>query len=318
MDISAWLVSGALPAAIAAGACWLSYWLAGSGCCAGAHAAEPLPTESTGPELTGPDLAGASSRRGRLAPAVLGLGWAVAVAAALIGQRHLAGDESSHWWPEDFWQRGYWWLLIAAVTLSATAWAAFAGSSARWVAAGVLAMGTAAGSLPTGAGWEDTFPLHAGWGLLLGSACLLAFWSLDRLARRRSERWFPLVVLAMLAGPMLVAATTYGALVQWTIAAIAATLVCVIAALAGRLPGGIGIAYPAAAFFTVLMAAGRFYSYEDHPWWSYLGLLLLAPAVSSVDRLIARRGTGLRAMVAAGVAAALIAASAAWHLRDLQ
>lgn len=312
MDISAWLVSGALPAAIAAGACWLSYWLAGTGHSAGSHAAEPLPPESAGPVLTEEP-----GRRRRWAPAVLGLGWAVAVAAALIGQRQLAGDESPHWWPEDFWQRGYWWQLIAA-TLSATAWAAFAGSNARWVAAGVLAMGTAAGSLPTGEGWEDTFELHAGWMLLLGSACLLAFWSLDRLARRRSERWFPLVVLAMLAGPMLVAATTYGALVQWTIAAIAATLVCVIAALAGRLPGGIGIVYPAAAFFTVLMAAGRFYSYEDHPWWSYLGLLLLAPAVSSVDRLIARRGTGLRVMVAAGVAAALIAASAAWHLRDLQ
>jgi len=313
MDISAWLVSGALPAAIAAGACWLSYWLGGRGGGAESHAAEPLPSESAGSVPTGEP-----SRRGRLAPAILGLGWAVAVAAALIGQRQLAGDESSHWWPEDFWQRGYWWLLIAAATLSTTAWAPFAGSTARWVAAGVLAMGTAAGSLPTGDGWEDTFPLHAGWGLLLGSACLLAFWSLDRLARRRSERWFPLVVLATLAGPMLVAATTYGALVQWTIAAIAATLVCVAFALVGRLPGGIGIAYPAAAFFTVLMAAGRFYSYEDHPWWSYLGLLLVAPVVSSVDRLISPRGTGLRAMIAAGVAAVLIAASAAWHLRDLQ
>jgi len=312
MEISAWLVSGALPAAIAAGACWLSYWLAGRGHSAGSLA-EPLPSESAGAVSTGEP-----GRRGRLAPAVLGLGWAVAVAAALIGQRQLAGDESSHWWPEDFWQRGYWWLLIAAVTLSATAWATFAGSTARWVAAGVLAMGTAAGSLPTGEGWEDTFPLHAGWGLLLGSACLLAFWSLDRLAGRRSERWFPLVVLAMLAGPMLMAATTYGALVQWTIAALAATLICVVAALAGRLPGGIGIAYPAAAFFTVLMAAGRFYSYEDHPWWSYLGLLLLAPAVSSVDRLVASRSTWLRVAVAASVAAVLIAASAAWHLRDLQ
>lgn len=317
MDISAWLVSGALPAVIAAAACWLSYRLAGKGDQAAAHAAEPLSTVSTGRELTEPELNGETSRQ-CLAPAVLGLGWAVAVAAALIGQRQLAGDESSHWWPEDFWQRGYWWLLLAAVTLSATACAAWAESSSRWVAAGVLAMGTAAGSLPTGEGWEDTFELHAGWMLLLGSACLLAFWSLDRLARRRSERWFPLVVLAMLAGPMLVAATTYGALVQWTIAAIAATLVCVIAALAGRLPGGIGIAYPAAAFFTVLMAAGRFFSYEDYPWWSYLGMLLLPPAVSGADRLIAHRGTGLRVTVAASLAAALIAASAAWHLQDLQ
>ncbi len=312
MDISAWLVSGALPAAIAALACWWASRLAGSNRGGRTDVSEsPLEANASTP-------ASGLTRRQRLAPPVLGLGWAVAVSVALIGQRWLTGDESSHWWPDEFWQRGYWWLLIAAAALSSTVWSAHPAAGWRWVAAGVLAMGTASASLPSGEGWEDTLPLHSGWMLLLGIACLLAFWSLDRLARRRSERWFPLVVLAMLAGPMLVAATTYGALVQWTIAAIAATLVCVAFALAGRLPSAIGITYPASAFFTVMMAAGRFYSYEDHPWWSYLGMLLLAPAVATVDQVIARRSTALRVTVAASVAAALLAASAAWHLRDLQ
>lgn len=309
MDLSAWLVSGALPAAIAAAACWLSDRLAGRG-----RSAEPRAAEPDAPERAGPASTGTRSRRERPAPAVLGLGWAVAVAAALIGQRQLSGDESSHGWPADFWQRGYWWLLIAAATLSATAGAAWAASTARWVAAGVLAMGTAAGSLPSGEGWEDTFPLHAGWGLLLGIACLLAFWSLDQLARRRSERWLPLVVLAMLGGPLLVAATTYSALVQWTIAALSATAVCVIFAASGRLRGGIGITYPAAAFMTVMLAAGRFYSYEDLPWWSYAGMLGLAPLVVLADRAVVTRGPATRIGIAAGVAAAVLAGSAALHL----
>src|SRR5690606_24801714 len=106
MDISAWLVSGALPAAIAALTCWWASRWAGIDRGGGSLVSEsPLEANTSTPP------ASALTRRQRLAPAVLGLGWAIAVSVALIGQRRLAGDESSHWWPDEFWQRGYWWLL---------------------------------------------------------------------------------------------------------------------------------------------------------------------------------------------------------------
>lgn len=307
MDSTAWWISAALPAAIAAVACWWAHRLEAAG--------EPP--------------------RQRWAAAVLSLGWAIAVCAALFAQRITAGDESSWWWPADFWQRGYLGLLASALILggSACGLADCGGSGGhassttdasstahasggRWVLAGLLAMATALISLPAGEGWEDTQPLHRPWMFLLSAACLLAFWSLDRLGRRGTQRWLPLVVLAMLGGPLLVATTTYGALVQWTIAALAATVVCALFAASGRLRGGIGIAYPATAFMTVLLAAGRFYSYEDLPWWSYAGMLGLAPLVALADWAVASRSPATRIGVAAGVAAAVLAGSAALHLGE--
>lgn len=250
-------------------------------------------------------------------PAVLGLGWSLAVFAGLIGWRIASGAESSLLWPEDFWQRGYLCQFAAAMLLATTTWSPVRRAAGRWVAAGLLAMVTASLSLPSGTGWEDAFPAHRAWGVLLGGACLLNLFACDHLAARGSDRWFPLVVMAMLAGPMFVAATTYGALAQWTLAAIAATLPCILFAAVGRLRQGVvvGFAYPAVAFATAMIAAGRFFSYENHPWWTYLALLLVAPAVALIDRGLPQRKAGTRVVVAACVSAVLIAVAVACQLQ---
>jgi hypothetical protein len=237
------------------------------------------------------------------------------------------GEESSFAWPADFWQRGYWGIALAAVMLGATASRPLADSGGRWVVAALILFATAAIGLPSGEGWEDMIPLHRGWMLLLGSSGLVGGWSMERMAMRRPnemrdgrdiDRWFPLVILATLAGPMFVAATTYGALVQWTLAAISATAVCVAFAAAGRLPDAVGIVYPSAVFAIVMVSAGRFYSYEDHPWWSYAGLLWVGPAVSFTDWLVVRRFAGrrplVRMIVAATVSILMIAMSAGLQL----
>jgi hypothetical protein len=311
MDSTAWVVNGLIPMVIALSACWLAGRLsAGSG---------------TAPSSELPILREPAARRtccsvpwpSLLAPAVLGLGWSLAVLAGLIGWR-IAGDvESSFLWPEDFWQRGYLSLFAAALLLGMTTWSPAHHAPARWVAAGLLAMATASLSLPSGSGWEDALPAHQGWGLMLGGSCLLGFWAVDQLAARDADRWLPLVVLAMLAGPMFVAATTYGALAQWTLAAIAATLPCILFAAAGRLRHGVvvGFAYPGVAFATAMISAGRFFSYENHPWWTYLGMLLVAPAVALVDRGLPARKTWTRIIVAACVSTGLIAVAVARQLQ---
>lgn len=311
MDSTAWLVSGLIPMMIALSACWLACRLSEG------SEAEPPPEL---PVLRDP----ASVRRccgvpwtSILAPAVLGFGWSLAVLAGLVGWRIAGEYESSFLWPEDFWQRGYLSLFAATVLLATTTWPPVRRAPARWVSAGLLAMVIASLSLPSGSGWEDALPAHQGWGLMLGGACLLGFWAVDRLAARGSDRWLSLVVLAMLAGPMFVAATTYGALTQWTLAAIAATLPCILFAAAGWLRHGVvvGFAYSAVAFATSMVAAGRFFSYENHPWWTYLAFLLVAPAVALVDRGLSERKTWTRIAVAAFVSAGLIAVAAACQLQ---
>lgn len=313
MDSTAWLVSGLVPMLIALSACWLAGRSSvGLGTCGSSD----LPVLHE---------AGRTDRRGccsvpwpqLLAPAILGLGWCLAVFAGLVGWRLASGAQSSLLWPEDFWQRGYLCQFAAALLMATTSWPPVRLAAGRWVAAGLLAMATASLSLPSGSGWEDTLPAHQGWGLLLGGAGLLNLFACDRLAARGSDRWFPLVVLAMLAGPLFVAATTYGALTQWTLAAIAATLPCILFAAVGRLPPGgvVGIAYPAVAFATSMVAAGRFFSYENHPWWTYLVMMLVAPAVALVDRGLPQRKAGTRVVVAACVSAGLIAVAVAVQLQ---
>lgn len=298
LDLASWIVSAAVPLAIAALAGCLEIWL------------RVRPAEDDSEKMT--------SRPG-FAPLVLSLGWAAAVTAGLVGQRISQGADGSHWWPDDydFWQRGYWAIWAAAVAMGVTAGVRWRDLPFRWAVAGLLAIGTAAMSVPGGENWVDMLPLHQGWIALLASACLLNIWSLDRLSATAADRWFPLVVLATLAGPMLVAAATYGALVQWTIAAIAATAPIVIFALLGWIDSrtAVGIAYPAVAFATVMTAAGRFYSYDGHSWWSYLGMLLIPTAVMLVDFPLRRRHGAIRAAVAAATALLLIGLSAWLHYR---
>jgi hypothetical protein len=304
MDTTAWLLSVLLPALIAAATCW------GANRLSSGRPIYPLSRQQIAPggEATGSTVASA---------AILSFGWAVAVSASLMAKRWAAGEATAFWWPEEFWQRGFVWLCAAALLLGTTVGSLLERSAGRWVVAGLLAITTAASSVPNGEGWEDTLPLHRQWIALLAGSCLVGLWSLDRFARRNNDRWSPLVVLATLAGPMLVGATTYSGLAEWTMAAIVATVVCAAFAGSGRMVGAIGIVYPATIFVTVLVAAGRFYSYEDPPWWSYLGILSMAPAVSAADWLVASRPTLVRVAVAASVATLMFAASALWHLADL-
>lgn len=294
MDAIIWLVCGVIPATIVLAACLLADRRR--------------------------DLSGSRQPGFAIAATAIGLAWGVAIVAALIGWRIVRGEPWSAVWSDDFWQRGYLPVLLAAALLGPTGGRVRRDSGGRWVSAALLAMLTAAISLPTGEGWEDTLAHHRGWGLLLATTCLLGFWSCDRLATRDSDRWFPLVLLASLAGPMFVAATTYSALAEWTLAAIFATLPAVVLAGCGRLRHGVavGLAFPVVAFATSMTAAGRFYSYEDHPWWSYAAMLLVGPAVAAVDSFLTGRSQLLRVAAAAAVAIAVTAVGIAVQLRPTE
>jgi len=291
METSLWIASGLVPALISVVAC------------VGACRLDRRPPDT---------IAGAHSL-GYL-PLWLGMGWTLAVIAGLIGQRYISGDESSLLWPSDFWQRGFWGMTAAAVTMGLLG----PNSTLRWVMGAIIAFSAAAFALPSGDGWDDALPLHRGWMLLLGGSGLASMWSLERLGRGTAEhlpadRWLPLVVLATLAGPMFVGVTTYSALATWTISAIVSTIVCVLFAAMGHLRAVVGIAYPASIFCIVMISAGRFYSYENHPWWTYAGILWVAPAVALSDGFVGKKSTAIRAGAAALIAIAMILWTVVWQ-----
>jgi hypothetical protein len=316
METSLWIANGLVPGLIAIVTCLIAWRL----------------TPRTFGEIDSPasdcSNAAAQDRSLGLAPLCLGLGWTLAVVAGLIGQRYVKGDESSLLWPDDFWQRNYWGMIAATVimcTLGPALGTRFgwrrrqdADPSFRWVLAAVIVFASAAVALPGGDGWDDTSPLHRGWMLLLGASGLVSMWSLDRIGngspgRPPADRWLPLIVLATLAGPMFVGVTTYSALASSTVSAISATLVCVVFAALGRLKAAVGIVYPAAIFCIAMISAGRFYSYENHPWWTYTGLLWVAPAVAIGDWLFQAKASPIRMGTAAVIAIAMILWTVAWQ-----
>lgn len=131
---------------------------------------------------------------------------------------------------------------------------------------------------------------------------------------RGTERWWSLVLMIWLGGLAYVAATTYSALLVWAAAGLAATAVGALWGLAVGLRSTLGMAYPAVAWAIGLFSAGRFYSYEDHPLLSYLGMTAVVPLVGLVDQALVGclrlRSQFVRAVLAGVLASALVGWSA--------
>ncbi len=234
------------------------------------------------------------------------VGWWLAVTVAM------AGCQGWQWWPDDAWRQATWPILAWCVLLSGTAtWPVAPGdrelqvNSLRWLTAGVLACLTALVAMPSGDEWSDTFHLHRVWMCGVAVSCLLNSFSLESIARRGGERWCLLVALAGLGGPMVLAASTYGSLAQWTLAVIVATLVMAVHTIVAATATTWAIVFPVVAAAAGITAAGRFYSYEDHSPWIYALMLFGPTLVAIIDYPIRNRPTRWR-VTASGIVSLLI------------
>lgn len=247
-----------------------------------------------------------------LLSAIASLGWCAAIAVTLIIRQDLDASVLS-WWNLEAWQQVHVPLTITALILALTARPRTRSHEFRWVAAALGCIALAMAAMPTGEGWVDQLPQHRSWTATVAAASLLNLWMLDQMARRGTERWVSLVALAGLAGPTILAASAYAGLAEWGVSAIVATSVFAVAAAWYPQLQLWCVIYPATLFATSSTAAGRFYTYEDHPAWIY-GLILLAPScISAVDWLVKNRSTYVRVGVA-GVLAVVIIGVVGWNL----
>ncbi|TWU09986.1 hypothetical protein [Allorhodopirellula heiligendammensis] len=245
-------------------------------------------------------------------PAIATLGWCAAIAVTLVIRQEFDASALS-WWNLEAWQQIHVPLTLTALFLALTATPQARAHEFRWVAATLGCIALAMVAMPSGEGWVDLFPEHRAWMAAVAGASLLNLWMLDQMSRRGTERWILLVALAGLAGPTILAATAYAGLAEWGFAAIVATLVFAVGAACLPKQNLWCVAYPATLFAVCTTAAGRFYTYEDHPAWLY-GLLLLTPScIGAVDWILRNRPTYARIAVAA-VLAGLIIGVAAWFL----
>ncbi len=239
------------------------------------------------------------------ASALATLGWCSAIAITLVVRQKLDASALS-WWNLEAWQQVHIPLTATALFLALTAFQNARSHEFRWVAAALGCIALAMLAMPSGEGWIDLFPEHRAWMAAVAGTSLVNLWMLEQMVRRGTERWILLVSLAGLAGPTLLAASAYAGLAEWGFAAIVATLV--FAAAAAWLPQrNLWCAfYPATLFATSSTAAGRFYTYEDHPVWLY-GLILLAPSsIAAADWLVRNRPTYVRVAVVAVLAVVII------------
>lgn len=237
--------------------------------------------------------------------AIASLGWCAAIAVTLIARQELDASALS-WWNLEAWQQVHVPLTITALILALTAHPNARTHEFRWVAAALGCIALAIAAMPSGEGWVDLFPHHRGWTAAVAAASLFNLWMLDQMARRGTERWILWLALAGLAGPTILAASAYAGLAEWGASAIVATLI--FAGAAAWLPelNLWCVIYPATLFATSSTAAGRFYTYEDHPAWIY-GLVLLMPScIGAVDWLSRHRPTYVRVAIAAVLATAII------------
>lgn len=270
------------------------------------------------------DVAGVpeTHRTEAAAGTLIAAGWWLAVTISVAGRRGLDG------WPEDAWQRTLWPILAFGVWLAASRTGVAGPSSpgsdsangsdfpnhgGRWVGAAVLASLLGAVAMPGGDGWADAIPLHRYWLPAVLAAALVNAWVIDRLAGTGGDRWGLWVVVAALAAPVMLAAGTYGALAEWGIAAIFATLGLAVWQSIRPHVSMTAAAYPAIATSAALAASGHFYSFEEYPRW-LTGLILFLPViVVAVDRAVRGRPGWVRVIVA-GIVAASIVAVVGWKL----
>lgn len=233
------------------------------------------------------------------------LGWCGAIAITLMVRQQF--DASAWSWSDlEAWQRIHVPLSLAALFLALTAHPTIRSHEFRWIITALACLAVAVVALPSGEGWVDLLPVHRTWMAAVAGASLINVWLLDQMARRRTERWILLVALAGLGGPTMLAASAYAGLAEWGFAAIVTTLVYAIAAACRPTPPLWYVIYPATIFAVCTTAAGRFYTYEDHPGWLY-GLVLLAPSwIAIADYFLRNRSQYLRVIIAAVLAASIL------------
>jgi len=160
--------------------------------------------------------------------------------------------------------------------------------------------------MPSGPEWSDTYHLHRIWVGAVATSCLLNGFAIRWMADRGAGRWVLLVALTAPAGSLLLAASAYASLAEWSLAIVVATASV---AICGMFPSSINewvVAFPVLAAAASVTAATRFYTYDQVSPWVYIAVLYGPALVAIVDTFAGRGPDWLRVMTSGIVSAALL------------
>ncbi len=160
--------------------------------------------------------------------------------------------------------------------------------------------------MPSGESWSDAVPQHRYWLPLVAMAAIANHWALRQLILRDAGRWVALVALASLAGPLLLCAASYSALLNVCLAVSTTVAIIAIAALLGFVVHVQGILLPTALCASAMSGSAKFFSYDEPSAINY-GLAMFLPVlVDALDRPLRGKPTWLRVFVAGTVCCAVV------------
>ena len=249
---------------------------------------------------------GSSSSVEACAAIIAVTGWIAAVAVTLVGRQDIG------LWPEESWQRSLWPIAVSSLILAFTLPLSLRRNETRWLLCGLGAAATAWLTIPSGEGWDDLqslFPLAM---LAITTSCLLNSWSLFQLgAFRDGQSWVLWIALAGLGAATILAASAYGGLAEWLVDGITATFVYAIYSLLTNRAQLWAAIFPATFLAAAGTVSGRFFTWEEHPIWTYGLILFLPTLLTIVDLPLSNRRMATRIIVTA-IAAVILLGILAW------
>ncbi len=232
--------------------------------------------------------------------------------AALASLQSSVGVGALREFQSQAWCQVVWGMLVASLVVF-TSRSAQTRFSSFWVASAVVAIATGYAIMPSGEGWSDTIPLHRHWLTVVSIAMIVNHWALRQLQTRGAHRWLGLVVLASLAGPTMLAAASYSALLHLCLAVSVTVGVIALARVMNLMKDLQGILLPTTLCACAMTASARFFSYDDPSALNYGAALFLPVIVDAVDRPLQGRPDWVRVTVA-GVTCTAIALVLAYRV----
>jgi hypothetical protein len=234
------------------------------------------------------------------------IAWLLAIGVALGARQAWA------FWPADAWQRAFWPIAATSLIL-AILHDRDEANSMRWLVACVGCGLTAYVTVPTGEDWQDIFPIHRDWMLLVTISSFSNIWSLLHLQKRDATTWAGWVSTAGIAGSLLFAGGVFAGLAEWIAAALVTTIVATIFTAWPRMAGGASLIYPASLFMASTTATARFYSWDTQSTW-VLALILFVPSIVTLIDLPIRNRSGKYRIPIAAATAIILLAVVAWQI----
>ena len=222
----------------------------------------------------------------------------------------LAAMSGLEWWSgDDPWKRSVWPILASGLIASYCSRNTTLGlaivTSVACISAWII--------FPTADSWKDIHPEYPFWCMAVVVSCVWNTLSMQGIATRHGHRWYLWIVVACLASVFIMAATSYSALANWSLAFWISSFALAMYFSLRHTNWSHSLAAPLILFASLMTATTRLFS-EGRSVWIYAIVLFLPTIVCTVDYLIFDPKKIGRRVLTAAILSVFLSAVVIWQL----